>query len=175
MIAWTDLVWIGLGGAAGALGRFAVTRALPVAFGIHLGTLAVNVLGCLAFGLFVGWWGERAALPEALRLGVFVGFLGSFTTFSTYGADTVQLAQSGAGPARSSTSPSTTASVSSRCGSDSASPPFSPGAESLPDPLPPLRLGRILLALKFRMRYAGRPILIRSAREEKALWKPRKD
>jgi CrcB protein len=95
MNVWIEIAWVALGGAAGAVCRFAVTRALPVVFGIHLGTLTVNVLGCLLFGLLVGWWGERTAIPEALRVGAFVGFLGSFTTFSTYGADTVQLGQAG--------------------------------------------------------------------------------
>ena len=99
MNLWTEIAWVGIGGAAGALGRFAVSRLVPIVGGIHLGTLAANVIGCLLFGVAVGWWGSRPGVPETLRLGILVGFLGSFTTFSTYGADTVQLGQSGAGGA----------------------------------------------------------------------------
>ena len=95
------LLCVAAGGALGASGRYLVGIASGRLFGLDFpwGTLIVNVLGCLLFGLLVGWWGERAAIPEALRLGIFVGFLGSLTTFSTYGADTVQLGQSGALPA----------------------------------------------------------------------------
>ena len=60
------------------------------------GTLVVNVLGCLAIGLLLGVAGRSSELPESVRLLVVVGLLGSFTTFSTFGKETVDLVAQGA-------------------------------------------------------------------------------
>ncbi|MEM8783098.1 MAG: CrcB family protein [Planctomycetota bacterium] len=63
------------------------------------GTLAVNALGCLLFGLLWGWTAQREsvsgwATPE-LRLVVLTGFLGAFTTFSTFAFETTHLLRHG--------------------------------------------------------------------------------
>lgn len=87
------LVLIALGGAIGALLRYGVAAAaqrvhetpLPV------GTFAVNVLGCLVIGLVGGLMAGPYALREETRALVMIGMLGAFTTFSTYGLETVSL------------------------------------------------------------------------------------
>ena len=82
------LVVVAVGGATGAVCRWAVSLALPhAASGFPLGTLLVYVLGCLALGGLVG------ALPDAhwLRPLLGTGFLGGFTTFSTFALETDRL------------------------------------------------------------------------------------
>lgn len=74
---------VAVGGAAGALGRHALTELA----GSASGTLVVNLLGCLLLGVLVG------ARPDdaVLRLGLGTGVLGGFTTMSTFAADTLGL------------------------------------------------------------------------------------
>ena len=71
-----------------AIGLCIGTAAFPWA------TLAVNVGGSLAIGLF-GGWSERFGWPDAVRLALTVGLCGGFTTFSTFSKESLSLAQSG--------------------------------------------------------------------------------
>ena len=89
------LLAIATGGALGALARYAVTVAVqrPEAR-MPWGTLAVNALGCLAIGFLATALAGRD-VGEATRALVFIGLLGAFTTFSTYGVETLQLAAAG--------------------------------------------------------------------------------
>lgn len=83
---------VALGGAVGAVARYGVGLAAErlVGAGVPLGTWAVNAVGSFALGLALPLLaGDRA------RLAVLVGVLGSFTTFSTYSADTVALWEAG--------------------------------------------------------------------------------
>lgn len=94
---------VGLGGAVGALTRFAgialVNHLVERFAGVPgdrfpLGTLAVNVTGCLIVGIIMGWHQHADRAPsETLRQFVLLGFLGSLTTFSTFGAETIRLFQ----------------------------------------------------------------------------------
>lgn len=86
-----QLAWIALGGAAGASARFVVARWAERVFGagVPVGTAMVNVLGSLALGALVGALTRAGTPPTALRAGLGIGFLGAFTTFSTYAVDTV--------------------------------------------------------------------------------------
>ena len=59
------------------------------------GTLAVNVIGSLALGWLATIFIDRSEINSALRLGIIVGFLGAFTTFSTFSLESVQLLLSG--------------------------------------------------------------------------------
>jgi CrcB protein len=85
------VVLVALGGALGAVSRYGV-YAVAVRWGdrLPLGTWAVNALGCLAVGVVLS-----VPLADRTRLVAVVGFLGAFTTFSTYSADTVLLWTSG--------------------------------------------------------------------------------
>lgn len=84
---------VALGGALGACARYAVglwaTRVLGTSY--PWGTLLVNVAGSLLIGLAL----PLLARHDAARLLFVTGFLGAFTTFSTFSADTLTLLQSG--------------------------------------------------------------------------------
>ncbi|GIX08207.1 MAG: hypothetical protein KatS3mg115_2610 [Candidatus Poribacteria bacterium] len=86
-------VYVAVGGALGAVGRYllAIGSARLLGPGWPWGTLLANWVGCLLIGLLFGLGVERAMLPPALRLLFLTGFLGAFTTFSTYALETVQL------------------------------------------------------------------------------------
>ena len=89
------MTWIAVavGGAIGSVARHAVNHVLPTAR-FPVGTVVVNLLGCLAIGLLAGLLAsERIALRFYWREFVFVGLLGGFTTFSTFGLDTFVLAR----------------------------------------------------------------------------------
>jgi CrcB protein len=87
---------VGLGGFIGALCRYAlagvVHRGLPQTT-FPVGTLAVNLLGCLLIGYLAGLADSRQLFAPELRLFAFIGLLGGFTTFSTFGYETVALAR----------------------------------------------------------------------------------
>ncbi len=90
------LLLVGAGGAVGAIARFGlgllVQKVWAAAF--PLGTLLVNVLGCLAIGALAPLLeGDPPRLGEGGRLFLVVGFLGGFTTFSAFGFETWSLAR----------------------------------------------------------------------------------
>ncbi|MEM9215779.1 MAG: fluoride efflux transporter CrcB [Cyanobacteria bacterium P01_F01_bin.150] len=89
---------IGLGAIAGAISRYLITLWLTqkIATSFPVATLSVNALGCLGMGIFAALSMEQAAFwPPEIKLLISVGFLGSFTTFSTYELDTIGLMQEG--------------------------------------------------------------------------------
>ena len=85
---------IALGGAAGSVLRYLLHGWLQRAAGIRfpLGTLAVNVLGCLLIGCLAALFLAHSQIREEYRLGLTVGVLGGFTTFSTFSLETFKLA-----------------------------------------------------------------------------------
>jgi len=89
---------IAVGGGLGSVARFIVAREIERWLGNFLpyGTLAVNVLGSLALGWLAAVFLDRTEINIALRLGVAVGFLGAFTTFSAFSFESIQLLLSGA-------------------------------------------------------------------------------
>lgn len=92
--SWTNLALVGAGGALGAAARYLVGLAThrglaPGAF--PWGTLAVNLAGCLLIGLGAGLAETRGGLANEARLFLFVGVLGGFTTFSSFGYETFAL------------------------------------------------------------------------------------
>ncbi|MBW2273390.1 MAG: fluoride efflux transporter CrcB [Deltaproteobacteria bacterium] len=89
----TKLLFIAFGGAAGAVLRYVVAvqgqRLSQSVF--PFGTLTVNVLGCLLIGLLGTLFAGPVIVREEYRFALLVGFLGGFTTFSTFGFETLAL------------------------------------------------------------------------------------
>ncbi len=84
---------VGAGGFAGALARYGVARAWVAADSTWpLATLTVNLLGCFAIGAAKAM-SDRHGFDPAVTLLVFAGFLGAFTTFSTFSFDALSLAR----------------------------------------------------------------------------------
>ena len=93
MLPWA---LVAIGGALGAMSRYGVDRAVNAMFGATpLGTFAANISGSFLLGLLVAAIAARTGLPEEFRLFVAVGFLGSYTTFSTLAVASVQFAADG--------------------------------------------------------------------------------
>ena len=85
-----------LGGAGGALARYLLQLlALRLGWSSPIGILAVNVSGSFALGLLLAFWLTKTSYPPGLQLLLAVGFLGSYTTFSTLMWDSFRLAQNG--------------------------------------------------------------------------------
>ena len=91
---WKSLVCLAVAGAAGTLCRYGLASAVQRFSGGRFpwGTLAVNVLGCLLFGLVWSLADERQLISRQTRTVLLVGFLGAFTTFSTFAFETAAFA-----------------------------------------------------------------------------------
>ncbi len=89
---------ISVGGLVGANARFLVALWAVARWphGFPYGTLMVNVSGCFAIGFFLTFVSARLDNNADARLLIATGFLGAFTTFSTFGYETVALARGGA-------------------------------------------------------------------------------
>lgn len=90
-------LWIGIGGFFGAVARYGVSTWLTTRWGAAFpyGTLFVNVSGSFVLCLMIAVLSRGVDLAPALRLALTVGFLGSYTTFSTFSADTLLLLENG--------------------------------------------------------------------------------
>lgn len=85
------LLWVAVGGAIGALGRYTLTLALAqVSQGFPWGTLLVNLAGTFVLGI-LGVYGEVGLAPSWVRAGIMSGLIGAFTTFSTFQWETLAL------------------------------------------------------------------------------------
>jgi CrcB protein len=86
-------IWVAIGGAIGAVFRYLVAGYVQKKVGISfpVGTLTVNVLGSFIIGFFIQYALEYLALPPYVRALVVVGFLGAFTTFSSFSYETISL------------------------------------------------------------------------------------
>ncbi|GAB4156599.1 MAG: fluoride efflux transporter CrcB [Planctomycetaceae bacterium] len=84
---------VGLGGFVGAIARYAISGILQNRFpGFRpAGTLVVNLLGCLLIGFLMAIVISRPNFSHTARLFLITGILGSLTTFSTFGYETVEL------------------------------------------------------------------------------------
>jgi fluoride exporter len=87
------LVCMMIAGAAGTLARYSLSGVVYRYCGhdFFWGTLVVNGCGCLLFGVVYAVAAQHASLDDSIRMVVLVGFLGAFTTFSTFAFETGQL------------------------------------------------------------------------------------
>ena len=92
----TALLWVGLGGAIGAMLRYLVVGLASQAGLIFpLGTLLVNVIGSVVMGIFAGFLVLHTDITHEGKLFFQTGLLGAFTTFSAFSLDTLLLWQQG--------------------------------------------------------------------------------
>lgn len=91
------LTLVGLGGMIGAILRYVIGGLVHRLYEgrFPLGTLLVNTAGCLAIGFLFTLAEDRGVMPANTRLFVFVGILGGFTTFSSFGYETFTLWRDG--------------------------------------------------------------------------------
>ena len=92
------MLLVAAGGAVGSMARYGLgawVLARTETWAFPLGTFLVNVLGCLIAGVLIGIAEYRDFLTLELRLLIFTGFLGGFTTFSAFGVETVALVERG--------------------------------------------------------------------------------
>ena len=90
------LILVGVGGFIGAVLRYFVSgfvQSLTQSVAFPHGTLAVNITGCFLIGILSYLVESQAGLTPEMRLFLLVGILGSFTTYSTFGAETMSLIQ----------------------------------------------------------------------------------
>lgn len=88
------LLLIAIGGAAGTLARYGTSSALvrvTERYGFPFGTLAVNLIGCFVIGYLNGLFFERLSIRPEYRLMLIVGFLGGYTTFSSFAWESASL------------------------------------------------------------------------------------
>jgi CrcB protein len=83
---WVTCVAIGTAGFVGAITRYLVGMACHKAFGrgFPVGTMVINLSGSFLLGWFVTWASGRAGMTDLARLTVATGFVGAYTTFSTF-------------------------------------------------------------------------------------------
>ncbi len=89
---------IALGGALGSIARYWVGSAVAARMGIRFpyGTLIVNLTACVIIGFSLTYLGRRADINPAWRFLIPVGFIGAYSTFSTYEWETLSSIRSGA-------------------------------------------------------------------------------
>ncbi len=87
-IVFWSYTFVAIGGALGAMARFALNVLLQRDVAFPWGTLSANLLGCLAMGVIAQlvasatWFNEAGIIPDQYRLLFAIGFCGSFTTLS---------------------------------------------------------------------------------------------
>jgi CrcB protein len=85
--------WVAAGGAIGSAARYllaGLVHRFTSAF-FPYGTFAVNMIGCLLFGMIFGLTEQRFVISPTLRAFLLIGILGGFTTFSSYAFESFQL------------------------------------------------------------------------------------
>jgi CrcB protein len=92
-----NYLWVGAGGFLGAVARYAVGGWMTRRFGLGFpyGTFVINISGCFVLGLMLAVLDTRIALPSQLRLLGPIGFVGAYTTFSTFEYETLRSVQEG--------------------------------------------------------------------------------
>jgi CrcB protein len=93
-----SVLYVALGGALGSVSRYllgAWIQSLSKSIDFPYGTLTVNLIGCFVIGFLSQLAESRGAFTPESRALVFIGVLGGFTTFSSFGNDTINLLRDG--------------------------------------------------------------------------------
>jgi fluoride exporter len=90
----TNLLLVGVGGFIGSVARYLLSGYVQQSMkrtDFPYGILAVNLIGCFVIGLLAQYGESRGLFSEETRAFIFIGILGGFTTFSSFGNDTINL------------------------------------------------------------------------------------
>lgn len=93
-----QIMAVGIGGFLGSIFRYLLSTYVNSRFGqafTFVGTLSVNLLGCLLIGFFIGVFNHKVHLPPELKLLLITGVLGGFTTFSTFSLESFHFYKAG--------------------------------------------------------------------------------
>jgi len=93
-----SVMYVAIGGALGSVSRYLLgtwTQSVSKSIDFPYGTLAVNLIGCFVIGFLSQLAEARGAFTSESRSFVFIGILGGFTTFSSFGNDTINLFRDG--------------------------------------------------------------------------------
>ena len=98
MVSISTLLYVALGGALGSVSRFLLgtwTQTISKSIDFPYGTLAVNLIGCFVIGFLSQLVETRGMFTSEARMLMFIGVLGGFTTFSSFGNETINLLRDG--------------------------------------------------------------------------------
>ena len=88
----SNFIWVAFGGAVGASLRFFSTSLIKIIYPhFPLGTLFVNILGSFFIGLLMSYLENKNISENFIRYFLIIGLLGSYTTFSTFSFDAIDL------------------------------------------------------------------------------------
>ena len=93
-----NILLVGIGGAFGSISRYLLgtwIQSLSQSIDFPFGTLTVNLIGCFVIGFLSQLAETRGAFTSESRAFIFIGILGGFTTFSSFGNDTINLFRDG--------------------------------------------------------------------------------
>lgn len=93
-----SVIFVALGGALGSVSRYLLgtwVQSISKSIDFPFGTLSVNLIGCFVIGFLSQLAESRGAFTPESRALVFIGILGGFTTFSSFGNDTLNLLRDG--------------------------------------------------------------------------------
>ena len=98
MPSFLSVIYVAIGGALGSVSRYLLgswTQTFSKNIDFPYGTLAVNLIGCFVIGFLSQLVEARGAFTPESRAFIFIGLLGGFTTFSSFGNDTINLLRAG--------------------------------------------------------------------------------
>ena len=98
MPSFLSVIYVAIGGALGSVLRYLLgtwTQTFSKSIDFPYGTLAVNLMGCFVIGFLSQLAEARGAFTSESRAFIFIGILGGFTTFSSFGNDTINLLRGG--------------------------------------------------------------------------------
>ncbi|MEH7381512.1 fluoride efflux transporter CrcB [Bacillus sp. JJ1533] len=90
-----NVLFVMIGGFLGAISRYSLSELTPAPSGFPYGTLAVNLIGCLCLGWLLTFMANQKNINPKISLLFGTGFIGSFTTFSTFSVELVHLLEEG--------------------------------------------------------------------------------